>query len=32
MSATSSVATPNGNTISGNLDGAILSIRLGKAF
>ena len=32
MTATSADATPNGNTISGNLDGAILSVRLGKAF
>ena len=32
MSATSADATPNGNTISGNLDGAIASFRLGKAF
>ena len=32
MSAVSADATPNGNTISGNLDGAIASFRLGKAF
>ena len=32
MSATSADATPNGNTINGNLDGAIASFRLGKAF
>jgi hypothetical protein len=32
MTATSADATPNGNKIEGNLDGAILSVRLGKAF
>ena len=32
MSATSADATPNGNQIKGNLDGAIASFRLGKAF
>jgi hypothetical protein len=32
LSATSDDAVPNGNTVEGNLDGAILSIRLGKAF
>ena len=32
MTATSADATPNGNKIEANLDGAILSVRLGKAF
>jgi len=32
MDATSSDATPNGNKIEANLDGAIISFRVGKAF
>ena len=32
ITAVSSDATPNGNTVEGNLDGAIFSVRLGKEF